>query len=444
MPRVGFRCDTGFLAESWASGVTLSGAAMMSYFRGWNVVVLGCLMQTASFGATLYSYATLMVPVTHEYGANRLTMNLGFVLMMFFSGIFSPLCALLFGRIEIRWLISAGAAVLAVGYGLIASSTAMWQVLLVYATAIAISEAALGMMTANVMVTQWFERRRGLAMGVCAVGTDLGGLILPPVASVLVVGFGWRHTYAMLGIAAAVVITAAAWLFWRGAPSELERKVEATTADLHDAPSVLSASSLTYGRLARRAEFWIYSFLIALSLGTLSGVSISIVPYAIERGVPYVNAPLLVSCMAAMAVVGKLAFGALADRISLGVIMLAGLFANLGAIATMLAANSYPTLVLGSLLLGLALGGLLPLWGVLVAQVFGKASYGKALGLMRAVVIPLSLGGPLLAGWLHDRNGTYTKAFSVFATAMIVAILLLLGVRRRHGAIWGAVASRPA
>jgi MFS family permease len=344
----------------------------------------------------------------------------------------SPLCALLIGRMPMPLLVSMAAVVFATGFAAVAASTQFWQVPVAYASALAIAEVLLGMLTANAMITGWFERRRGLAFGVCSVGAPAGGLIVPPAAAYLVVHYGWRHTYLTLAMVALVILVPAAWLLIREQPTPEEfLREHPTTGEVR--PLIAQkpeGEALSYSQLVRRGDFWLYSFFVAICLAASAGAFVSLVPFAMEQGTSYAHASLLTSCVAAAAVVGMLAFGAYSDRMSIGSIMLLVVLTNLVGITLMLPSRSFATLLLPCVALGLGVGGIVPLWGTLVARVYGVVGYAKTLGLMRFVVISLMPAGPLLAGWLHDREGSYTLAYSVFIVSLLLAGLIPLSLKR--------------
>ena len=403
----------------------------MRYFRGWNIVAMGFLMQMVSYGNIQYAYGTLMLPVAHEYSATRLQMNLGLSLALVGSGLLSPLCALLIGRVPMRLLVSMAAVVFAAGFAVIAASTAFWQVPVAYGSALAIAEVLLGMLTATAMITRWFERRRGLAFGICSVGASAGGLVLPPAASYLVLHYGWRHTFLTLALVAMLIIVTAAWLLIREQPTpeEFRRENPASNDATSRTAQEMEAKPVSYSILLRRTDFWLYSFFVAICFAAPAGALVSLVPFAMEHGTSYISASLLTSCVAGASVAGMLTFGALSDRMSLGRILLLLLTTDLVGITLMLPGHSFATLLFPSVALGIGVGGILPTWGTLVARVYGVVSYGKTLGLMRFIAISLIPAGPLLAGWLHDRKGNYTMAYSVFIVWLLLAGFMLLRIR---------------
>ncbi|MFM7274953.1 MAG: MFS transporter, partial [Gammaproteobacteria bacterium] len=91
--------------------------------------------------------------------------------------------------------------------------------------------------------------------------------------------------------------------------------------------------------------------------------------------------------------------------------------------------SRYPVMFVASALLGLAAGGMLPVWGSLMAVLFGAANYGRVMGLMNPVMMPVVVAGSPFAGWSHDRSGSYTVTLAVFAAVLVLGLLALARIR---------------
>jgi MFS family permease len=126
-----------------------------------------------------------------------------------------------------------------------------------------------------------------------------------------------------------------------------------------------------------------------------------------------------------MGLIGKLLFGYAADRINLKY----GLWVAIALAATGIAmlANepSYPAMLIAALLLGLATGGMLPVWGAMIAVVFGMKSYGRAMGAMMPVIVLSVMPGPILGAKLFDIYGDYSNSFYFFVAVLALSFILL-------------------
>jgi MFS family permease len=152
-------------------------------------------------------------------------------------------------------------------------------------------------------------------------------------------------------------------------------------------------------------------------------------PYATDLGIDDRRASLLISCLSAFGIGGKLIFGAVADRFDkrLGMWVAIGLLAlYLGAL---LSHPGYAVLLVASAVGGLALGGFLPVWGALIGVCYGREAFGRVMGLMAPVMGPMNWIVFPFTGWVRDRTGSYDLAFVVFLGAIALAAGLLAFLR---------------
>jgi len=147
---------------------------------------------------------------------------------------------------------------------------------------------------------------------------------------------------------------------------------------------------------------------------------ISLVPYAKSIGMDVATGAYLVSIIGIAAVSGKIVFGMVADRIDLQWAMRGALLLVVGG-QVMLATATPLAMQLGAILFGLSLGGMMPVWGLVSARVFGLASYGVALGGTRTAMTPLAFVCPMLAGVIFDRYGSYQIAWFCYAALALLA-----------------------
>ena len=135
------------------------------------------------------------------------------------------------------------------------------------------------------------------------------------------------------------------------------------------------------------------------------------------------------SLLASCGIAGKLGFGLVADRLDLRYAMGLAIVLMIAGLTRLMTASAIGTLAAGCIPLGIAAGGLLPVWGSMVARGFGRRSFGRALGLMNPAMMPLTLAGPPLTGRTYDLTGSYDLAFGVFIGGLVIAGLLLLALR---------------
>ncbi len=394
-------------------------------FYGWLLVGVAFLVLMVSSGSIMYSYSVVAVPLGAAFEASRMTMMLGITGMTLAGGLLSPFMGGLIDRGSLRLMMFLGAVGLASGYLLLSFTTASWQVPIVYAALMMLGINLLGPLTTSTLLARWFSRRRGMALGIAAVGTSVGGFVFPPLVQWLIDSFEWRSALRILGLGSLLLTLPAVWLVAnRPADRGLHPDGDAPPASSGPLPPPLSTAALL-----RERNFWLVAISISLLFGVYSALLANLVPFALDAGSSADRAAFLISAMALAGIAGKLGFGAIADRVDLR----AGLAASMALVITgvlfYIVGGSYSMLLLGSISLGLAAGGMLPVWGALLAVLFGAVNYGRVMGMMNPVIMPMTLLGPPLAGLVHDATGSYTGAFLGFVFALLAGLVLLPMIR---------------
>jgi predicted MFS family arabinose efflux permease len=284
-----------------------------------------------------------------------------------------------------------------------------------------------GMLSANYLIALWFERRRGLAMGIGATGASVAAIAFPPLATTLIAALGWRGCMLIFGIVTAA--TAILFTVLIGPPAtgmpDTERLHK--PAPVRDGGAGVAPSLSLY----RRTEIWVIGLTTGVMAGALVSVMVMLVPFAVGIGVGPMKAALCVSVLGGCAFVGKLAFGLGADRLNLVIVLRLAMLAMVVATTGWAFSASYSSILLCAALFGLGLGGMLPLWGALTAHYFAGTQFGPALGVTRMLQTPAALIGPLLVGRIGDMTHDYFFAWIGLAALIGAGLGLTFLVPRR-------------
>ena len=116
-------------------------------------------------------------------------------------------------------------------------------------------------------------------------------------------------------------------------------------------------------------------------------------------------------------------------RLRRKILLLAVMPLVIACLVLLMTDSRYPVMFLASALLGLAAGGMLPIWGSLMAVLFGAANYGRVMGLMNPVMMPVVVAGAPFAGWSYDRSGSYTVTLVAFTVVLVLGLLALARIR---------------
>ncbi len=409
----------------------------MKLFHGWRIVGVVGLTQAVSVGATFYTYGAFLKPVVAEFEASRLAVTLGLTLLTVVQGALGPFLGRALDRGSARAIMITGILVTSIGLALLSLATAFWQVGLLFVTAVAGGAALFGSLATATVVANWFVRKRGRALGFAALGAALGGGVFPPLTTALIEALGWRGAVATLAAGLLLLILPVAWLLV-GHPEErgltpdgepLERGAAAQT-EATQPKAATEARGFTTRELLRDRNFWAITISIGFAYCPASVLLVHLVPYATDIGNSPARASLVISGYALASGVGRVLFGSLADRIDKRVAVWV-VVAWLGlAWANLLGEPPFEALLAAAVASGIAMGGVFPLWGALTGAVFGRAAFGRVMGLMNLFMMPFSVLGAPAAAYLFDRTGSYQLAFASFLvfpalSALVIAFLRL-------------------
>jgi len=386
--------------------------------HGWNVLGFTLLFQGASFGVLIYSFALFVVPWLETFGASRGQTMMAVAGLQLGIGWASPFVGRALDSFSARWIVLAGAVLIASGLWMLARVTALWQVIAIYATLLPAGLAMTGPLAAQTLVARWFSRRRGLAVGISAVGTSLGGFIVPVVTGLLITAIGWRATLDWLAMGLLLAIVPGAFWILKRPPPE---RVAAPAA----AEGMADADRTWTLREILAAPAFRVTILAMLPINiAFGGVQFNIGAYAQDLGFGPERAALVISAIALAMIGGKFCFGALADRVDHRLLHSAAALAMLLGLLLVVGQPGYGRLLAAAACIGAAAGGILPLISVIVASRFGAAAFGQVMGMM-TLFITLAAFGSLLAGALRDVLGSYDAVFLGFALLLLPTLLVI-------------------
>jgi MFS family permease len=406
-------------------------------FYGWRIVSVVFLMHFISVGLVFYSYSVLFKALAADFGGSRLGVAWGLAIMNVAVAAISPWLGRLVDRGSIRRVVCAGACLMAVGFLIASRIEALWQFYAVMGTLLALGSAMMGAIPGSTLVANWFNRRRGIALGIAGMGISLSGVAMAPAATLLIGSIGWRGTFVVYAGLTLVVIVPAVWLTIVDRPEDRGLKMDGAIDDV-PAPAAGSAAGSTElvpppewssRRILGDPNFWVIGLIIGLNFCANGAVLTHIVSYGTDIGLEPMAAALVLSTIAGFGVAGKVLFGWILDRIPKRIVP--GIASGLQALGLVLIlyVEEYPLLLVAGAVFGLGMGGLIPLWGALIGAGFGRQAFGRVMGLMSPVMLPVHVAGIPFAGWIFDRNQSYDVAFWSFLGVYGLAIAAVLLLR---------------
>jgi MFS family permease len=295
--------------------------------------------------------------------------------------------------------VSIAAVALGAGFVLAALSQTYWQLLVVQAVMIGFagSAATFGPLVAD--VSQWFLRRRGIAVAIVASGNYIAGTIWPPFMQSAIATYGWRATYIAIGIICVVVMLPLAQL--------LRRRPQ-----FDDSASPASQAAGRKGLLPSHPL--LYPALVLAGLACCVAMSmpqVHIVAYCADLGYGPARGAEMLSMMLGFGVISRLASGFIADRIGGLATLIAGSFLQMLALILYIPFDGLVSLYVVSALFGLSQGGIVPSYALIIRDHFPAREAGARISMvLTATVFGMALGG-WLSGEIYDWTGSYQAAF---------------------------------
>ncbi len=408
------------------------------FFYGWVIVAVATLALVVSNGLSIGGIPVFYRSIREDFAASGYVaadgaesfIAFGASLTFLFSGLISPLAGWLIQKFPLKNLMLVGCGLLGGGLMLHAFATSAPQV---YAARIimGISLGFVGVLPSVVLVSNWFVRRRGTALGILLTGTSLGGVVIPPLATPLIERFGWRTAMVLVSLIIWLVLVPAIVFLVRSNPADAGEVPDGDPVP-DDLPRAMARDGLTFAEALRTHVFWIFSAGAALIFYPIFVTSQQLILQTAKIGFTAWQGTFVLSGLFALSLGGKFLFGYLSDLYSPVRLILFCTTVMFGATFLLLDLNA-TTAFIFLVPFGLGYGGAFVLIQRLAADFFGRRDYPKILG---AITIGETLGavvGGLTTGWLADRaGGDYSVGFYgvIVATGIAVILMALLNLKK--------------
>lgn len=391
----------------------------------WIVVLYSLVIQAVCVGVLIYCFALFTLPWLDEFGASRRDVMITISCLQIGMGVISPFIGRFMDIYPMRWIVITGAVLLCLGLYLAQMATALWQIWLVYATLMPAATSMMGTLASQTLVAKWFHTDRGLALGLSATGTSLGGIIFPWIVAGLLIDIGWCDTFVYLALSCFfLVVSLTLWILRRNPQPQSASE----SAEEEPGPAVVGSPDYqpiwSSRQILTTSLFWLPFLSLAPLNMAFGALQFNLGVFARDAGLADSDAAGLIMVSSFCMIVGKVFFGSLGDRWDHRVLFWTASGVMLIAIGALLVAASYTGLILGVICLGLAGGGILPLMGLIFGARFGVASFGRVMGFVMLNVMFGAIS-PVIAGWIYDATLSYAGALWGLAVLTVPAMLAI-------------------
>ena len=386
------------------------------FYYGWIVVAAAFLAELLAFGIA-YSFGVFFKPLCSELGWSRTIIAGVFGVYAITHDLLAPLTGWACDRFDPRLPVAVGGFCLGLSMFLMSRVTAIWQVYLLYGFVFALGVASI-YAPLMALVSQWFTKKRGIAMGIVAAGIGAGSLIFNPLSAWLISSYDMSTTYVIIG--------AVCWILFIPITKFVRKAPTLDTASTTVQEEGVFTGGFTRAEALKTRAFWMVSFSWLFMALALWAVSLHLVNLLTDKGIPVITAASVAGVIGGVSIVGRLSGGFLSDKVGRKSVILIGFILQLIGTSLFLFSGEVWEFFLSSGVFGLGAGlwcGTMP---CLPADLYGAKATGSIFGLM---VLFAGVGialGPIAGGYIFDVTSSYTYMMWMCICSIILSIVFVV------------------
>ena len=400
----------------------------MNTFFGWRMVAIAVAIDFFAVGFAFQTYPVIQLHLEKELELSRLVTTLTIPIFMMCSAIFFPIVGRLLDKYSVRKIIVWGGFIYSLSLMTLYFSVNYLTFIFIYGLPIALGATLMGNLATSKLVSSWFERQAGRALGFAAVGVSFAGFIFPNLTQYFLMDImllEWREVYLVFGIFLLVIITPLIYLLVIDKPSDVGQEIDGGLIVKSDEVDENFGTEWEIKDLLRNRNFWILTAVFALQFSSMMAILAHLTFYASERG--WIDQAAFIFGMYAIpAMLSKIVFGWLVEK-KLDPRM--AVFISLGLQAVgllMITLTQSPTqLALVIALFGFGGGAGLPMSNILFRNTFSPRSFGTSRGLSQPFIFLFQATGTPGVALLFEYYGNYDNAFLLLTGMVVLAMFII-------------------
>ena len=397
-------------------------------------------MVVLGVGAGCYwlGFGVFFLPLATEFATSRTRLSFAVSIAQMEGGLLGPIDGYLVDRFGPRKMMFIGVGMMGLGFIWMSQVQSLFMFYVVYLAFISFGMSLGIRVPALVAPTNWFVKKRGIALGFATSGVGLGG-ILVPIIGWLVVTVEWRVTAALVGVLILFVCLPLAGVM-RHRPEHYgmvpdgnidlgEAHNDGARESIPDSEMVLDEVEFSMREALMTPVFWFLSIVFGLRQLIIGAVGLHQVPFVVDIGISSQIAATVLGMTAIASIIGRLGFGWMGDRIPTRYVMALSIACAALGVLILAYSTEWWHLMFFVLTYGIGWGGGATTMSVVRADYFGRRAFGTISGLMDAVQMFGLVLGPVFAGWVYDTYESYYFAFMLFAASGLIAAIMMLFLR---------------
>ena len=385
--------------------------------RPFGVVIASTIGIALGITSTIQTvFSLFLIPIATEFDTTRSSVSAVLLLIAFANALIYPLIGRLADQLGARIIILSGLVLFSVSVALTSQVQSLMHLYIAYSM-IGISGSVLGPILFTKIISGWFDRGRGLFLGIIGgVGNGVGSALMPIYVFMLLSSYGWRIAYQ--GIAMLILAVGFPILFCllRDPPSGVSNP---------QAKAIANLDGLTFKESCQTKTFWWLLGSISACTGCLMAVFTHIIPILSDRGINVKDATSVLATFAMTTVVAQVSIGALLDKLRKPRAISPFFLTASAGIVILSLGSTMPVLFLAAILMGFGLGAEFGLLPFSISRYFGLKDYGTISGVMYSVVAVTTGITPVLMDVVFDISGSYDFAMTLASLGMVLGAIVI-------------------
>ena len=398
----------------------------MKKFFGWKIVALAFFLDFCAVGYSFQSFPVVVLELSKEFSLSRFLATLPIPLFMIMSSLFMPFIGRFLDKGAIRSILMTGALVYGLSLVSLYFAFSYISFMLIFTLPMALGVTMMGNISVSKLISLWFRKYTGRALGIASVGVSFAGFVFPNLTSFLLgdLGLTWREAYLLFGVLIILINVPVVYLFIVNKPSDINQMPDGE--EIAGNAEDTSGIDWTIPDLLKDRNFWVLSLVFAIQFCSMMGILSHLTFFSEGAGWSLSWGAFIFSMYAWPAMFSKVFFGWLVEnkidaRVAVSVAIL------IQAIATLLMifVESPEQMVVLVMIFGFGGGSALPLSNILFNQAYTNKSFGKARGAAQPFISIFQISGTLVAARMFDVFGNYELAFLTLGFILIIPIIAI-------------------
>lgn len=391
-------------------------------FYGW-IVVFSAFLAMLTVSIPVYSFGVFINPLTKTFGWSRANISGAMAIFQLLLGFIAVISGRLSDKYGVKRVMLLGLVVYSSSLILTSRISSLLTFYLCFAGLGIGASAFYAPLTST--ISRWFAKRRGLAVGVAVTAFGVGMAVFSPLLEITISKLGWRLAFFYSGMLSVVLLSISIYLM-KGPPEYIRSSNTQDESFSEDELEENKPRDLTVGEAMHSPAYWIMYFMLLLA--GISGffITVHIVPYAIDIGIPSFYAATLLTVIGLVNIGGRITGGITADKIGSSKALIALFFLQALVIFLLPLFTNLSVLYLIVVFFGLAYGGWAMIHALIPVEFFGTTYSGAILGTFETVAGLGGALGPYFAGYVYDVTGGYDLAFTIGGGMTVISALLAI------------------